>query len=111
AVSGGSLMMEEAIAYGRDRKAFGKPIIKREYWQHKFVDLYAKLEAGRALTYKAVDMYNEEKHVKKEPISFETVKIISMAKVFVGDIGTEIMDQCLQFHGGAGYVEEMHIAR
>jgi len=111
ACAGLDLAMQGAIAYGRDRKAFGKPIIKREYWQHKFVDLYAKLEAGRALTYKAVDMYNDEKYVKKEPISFETVKIISMAKIFVGELGTEIMDQCLQFHGGAGYIEEYHIAR
>jgi citronellyl-CoA dehydrogenase len=111
ACAGLDLAMQGAIAYGRDRKAFGKPIIKREYWQHKFVDLYAKLEAGRALTYKAVDMYNDEKYVKKEPISFETVKIISMAKIFVGELGTEIMDQCLQFHGGAGYIEEFHIAR
>lgn len=86
-------------------------IIKREYWQHKFVDLQAKLEAARALSYKAADMYNEERYVKKLPISFETVRIISMAKIFVGEVGTEIMDQCLQFHGGAGYIEEMPIAR
>jgi citronellyl-CoA dehydrogenase len=111
AIAGARIMIDESIAFGRDRKAFGKPIIKREYWQHKFVDLQAKLEAGKALTYKAAGMYNDERHVKKEPLSFETVKIISMAKIFVGELGTEIMDQCLQFHGGAGYVEEMHIAR
>ncbi len=103
--------IEHAIEYGRERKAFGKPIIKREYWQHKFVDLSARLEAAKALTYQAADAYNEEKHVKKEPISFETVKIISMAKIVVGELGTEIMDQCLQFHGGAGYIEEYDIAR
>lgn len=109
--AGFALAMEEAIAYGRERKAFGKPIIKREYWQHKFVDLYSKLEAGKALSYRACDAYNEERYVKKEPISFETVKLISMAKIFVGEIGTEIMDQCLQFHGGAGYIEEYRIGR
>ena len=111
ACSGLGLMMEEAIQYGRDRKAFGKPIIKREYWQHKFVDLYARLEAGRALTYKAAEAYNEDKYVKKSGIDFETTRLISMAKIFVGEIGTEIVDQCLQFHGGAGYVEEYPIAR
>jgi citronellyl-CoA dehydrogenase len=110
-IAGLGLMLDSAVAYGRDRKAFGKPIIKREYWQHKFVDLYTKLEAARALAYKAVDAYNEEKHVNKQPISFETVKLISMAKIFAGDVGTEIADQCLQFHGGAGYVEEFPIAR
>jgi citronellyl-CoA dehydrogenase len=111
ACAGLQLAMDQAIEYGRERKAFGKPIIKREYWQHKFVDLHAKLEAARALTYKAADMYNDERYVKKTTLSFETVKIISMAKIFVGELGTEIMDQCLQFHGGAGYIEEMHIAR
>jgi citronellyl-CoA dehydrogenase len=109
--SGMNIALEESIAYGRERKAFGKPIIKREYWQHKFVDLYTKLEAGRALTYKAVEAYNDEKHVKKAHISFDTVKLISMAKIFMGELSSEIIDQCMQFHGGAGYVEEYHIAR
>jgi citronellyl-CoA dehydrogenase len=103
--------LDMAVAYGRDRKAFGKPIIKREYWQHKFVDLYTKLEAGRALTYKGAEAYNEDKFVKKGQVDLDTVKLISMAKIFVGESGTEIMDQCLQFHGGAGYIEEYPIAR
>jgi citronellyl-CoA dehydrogenase len=104
-------MMEEAIQYGRDRKAFGKPIIKREYWQHKFVDLTAKLEAAKALTYRGAEGYNEDKYVKKDNVTIETVKTISLSKIFVGDVMTEIADQCLQFHGGWGYVEEFHIAR
>ncbi len=111
ACAGLQLTLDMSVAYGRDRKAFGKPIIKREYWQHKFVDLYSKLEAGRALTYKAAEAYNEDKYVKKGPVEMETVKLISMAKIFVGEIGTEIADQCLQFHGGAGYIEEYPIAR
>jgi citronellyl-CoA dehydrogenase len=41
----------------------------------------------------------------------ETVKLISMAKVAIGDVLTEVMDTCLQFHGGWGYIEEFHIAR
>jgi citronellyl-CoA dehydrogenase len=109
--AGMKLMLDQAVAYGRDRKAFGKPIIKREYWQHKFVDLYTKLEAGRALTYAACEVYNEEHHEKKGQVSMETVKLISMAKAFVGDLTGEIPDQCLQFYGGAGYIEEYHIAR
>ena len=34
-----------------------------------------------------------------------------MAKIFVGELGTEIVDQCLQFHGGAGYMDDMPISR
>ncbi|MBL8609415.1 MAG: acyl-CoA dehydrogenase family protein [Myxococcales bacterium] len=109
--SGLRIAIDQAIAYGRERKAFGKPIIKREYWQHKFVDLLTKLEAGQALSYKAAEAYNEEKHVKKGPISFDTVKLISMAKIYMGELSSEVIDQCLQFHGGAGYIEEYHIAR
>ncbi len=111
ATAGCFLMIDEAIAYGRDRKAFGKPLIKREYWQQKFVDLMAKLEAARALSYRGAEAYNEDKYVKSEDVSMETVRLISLAKIFVGDVASEIADQCLQFHGGWGYIEEFHIAR
>jgi citronellyl-CoA dehydrogenase len=111
ATAGCERMLDEAIAYGRDRKAFGKPIIKREYWQQKFVDLTAKLEAARALTYRGAEAYNEDKYVRKDNVSMESVRLISLAKIFVGDVASEIADQCLQFHGGWGYIEEFHIAR
>jgi citronellyl-CoA dehydrogenase len=111
ATAGGERMLEESIAYGRDRKAFGKPLIKREYWQQKFVDLTAKLEAAKALTYRGAEAYNEDKYVRKDNVSMESVRLISLAKIFVGDVATEIADQCLQFHGGWGYIEEFPIAR
>jgi len=111
AVSGSFLTLEHTINYGRERSAFGKPIIKREVWQHKFVDLYTRLEAARAFVYKCVDLYNDERYVKKGPLGFETVKLISMAKVLVGDVAHDVMDACLQFHGGWGYIEEYPIAR
>ena len=104
-------MLQDAMAYGRERKAFGKPILKREYWQHKFVDMFTKLEAARSLSNRAAEAYNEDHHVKKIGVSMETVKLISMSKIFVGDLTAEIPDQCLQFHGGAGYIEEYPIAR
>jgi len=110
-IGGCELMLADAIAYGKERQAFGKPIIKREYWQHKFVDLYTKLEAGKSLCYRAAEMYDEEHHKNRGQISMETVRLISMAKIFVGDLTNEIPDQCMQFHGGAGYMEEYKIAR
>jgi citronellyl-CoA dehydrogenase len=111
AIAGSFLTLDASVQYGRDRVAFGKPIIKREVWQHKFVDLYTKCESAKAFVYKCVDHYNEERYVKKQPLSFETVKLISMAKVLVGDVTSEVMDQCLQFHGGWGYIEDFPIAR
>ncbi len=110
-ISGSRLTLDEGIRYGRDRVAFGKPIGKRELWQHKFVDLATKLEAGQALTYRAADAYNDEKYVQKTQLSLETTKLISMAKIFVGDVISEVADTVLQFHGGWGYLEEYRIAR
>jgi citronellyl-CoA dehydrogenase len=111
AVAGAFLVMDYSINYGRDRVAFGKPIIKREVWQHKFVDLFTRLEGAKAFNYKCVDHYNEERYVKKQPLSFETVKLISMAKILAGDVAHDVMDTCLQFHGGWGYIEDYPIAR
>jgi citronellyl-CoA dehydrogenase len=111
ALAGSKYALERSVAYGRDRHAFGKPLIKREYWQQKFADLYTKHEAAHALTYRAVEGYNRERHVEKGMLSMETTKLVSMAKVFVGDVTSEIIDQCLQFHGGMGYVEEGWVAR
>jgi citronellyl-CoA dehydrogenase len=111
AVAGCELALALSRQYGEQRHAFGKPIIKRELWQHKFVDMYTKVEMAKAFVYKVVDAYNDEKYVKAQPLTMETVKLISMAKVAVGDVLTEVMDTCLQFHGGWGYIEEFHIAR
>src|SRR5690606_4616312 len=96
AVAGSFLTLDSSVEYGRERVAVGKPIIKREVWQHKFVDLYTKAEGARAFVYKCVDHYNDERYVRKVPLSFETVKLISMAKILAADVADEVMDDCLQ---------------
>jgi len=111
ACAGSRFALERSVAWGRERHAFGKPIIKREYWQQKLVELYTKLEAAKALTYRAVDAYNTDKYVTKGEVQFETTKLVSMAKVFVGDVAHEIIDQCVQFHGGMGYLEDGWVSR
>jgi citronellyl-CoA dehydrogenase len=110
-LAGSKLALDRSVQFGRERAAFGKPLIKREYWQQKFVDLYTKYEAGKALTYNACAAYNEDKFVNQGALSMETTRIVSMAKAYVGDVTAEIMDQCLQFHGGMGYLEELWVAR
>jgi citronellyl-CoA dehydrogenase len=110
-VEGCQRALDRSVAYGRDRKAFGKPIIKREVWKHRFVDMYTELEAARQLTYHAVERYNQERYVEGGNLSFETVKLISMAKLFVGEMSSKVMDECLQFHGGMGYMDESFISR
>jgi len=103
--------LDRSVAYGKERKAFGKPIMARESWKHTFADLYTKAQAGRTLCYDAVTDFNQERYIDETDISFETVKKIAMCKLFVGDVTTEVMDTCLQFHGGMGYLEELWVAR
>jgi len=110
-LAGSKLALDRSVQFGRERVAFGKPLIKREYWQQKFVDLYTKYEAGKALTYNACAAYNEDKFVNEGMLSMETTRIVSMAKAYVGDVTAEIMDQCVQFHGGMGYLEDLWVAR
>jgi citronellyl-CoA dehydrogenase len=112
AVAGSQAALERTVQYARDRVAFGKPLIKREVWQHRLVDLFTQIEAARQLTYRAVDCYNDERYVRRTgQLSFETVKLVSMAKLYVADIADRVMDECMQLHGGMGYMEETFIAR
>ncbi len=110
-LAGSKLALDRSVQFGRERSAFGKPLIKREYWQQKFVDLYTKYEAAKALTYNACAAYNEEKFVNQGAISMETTRLVSMSKAYVGDVTAEVMDQCLQFHGGMGYLEDLWVSR
>ena len=111
ALAGSFRALERSIEWGRQREAFGKPLIKREVWKHKFADLYTKCEAGKSLVYDTTSMFNQERYVDNSEISFETVKKIAMCKLFVGDVASETIDTCLQFHGGMGYLEELWVAR
>jgi citronellyl-CoA dehydrogenase len=73
--------------------------------------MYTKLEMAEAFMDRVVDRFNHDKYVLRDNVSFDTVKLISMAKIVAGDLVSEVMDTCLQFHGGWGYIEEFPIAR
>ena len=102
AVSGMQQLVEEALRYGNERAAFGKPLIKHQVWKHRFVDHLTSIEAARWLTYRATDLFNRKEAAVKE---------ISMAKLFAGDLMQKVVYDCQQFHGGMGYVVETPVAR
>jgi citronellyl-CoA dehydrogenase len=102
AVSGMERMVEDAIKYGHEREAFGRPIIKYQVWRHKFVEHLTAIEAAKRLAYHAVDLFDRKENPVKE---------ISMAKLFAGDLAQKVAYDCQQFYGGMGYIEETHIAR
>jgi len=101
ATSGMEQMVNDAIRYGKEREAFGKPIIKFQVWKHKFVEHLTGIEAAKRLTYHAADLFNRKEMAVKE---------ISMAKLFAGDLAQKVAYDCMQFHGGMGYVMETPIA-
>ena len=98
-------MIEDAIRYGNEREAFGKPLIKMQVWKHKLVEHLTACEAAKRLTYRAVELFDDPE------TRGTSVKEVSMAKLFAGDLVQKVAYDCMQIHGGMGYVTESHIAR
>jgi citronellyl-CoA dehydrogenase len=111
ATAGAFHALDRSLEWGRSRTLFGKPLIKREVWQHKLAELYTQAEACKSLAYRAGDAFNTDRYVNKGDISFETTKLIAMTKLFVAEETSKIADQVVQFHGGMGYLEELWVSR
>ncbi|MBA3542159.1 MAG: acyl-CoA dehydrogenase family protein [Deltaproteobacteria bacterium] len=95
-------VLADTIAYTKERKAFGKPISKFQNTQFKLVECLAKVEVGRAYVDKVVAEHVAGKYLVKE---------CSIAKFWLTDTAQEIVDTCLQFFGGYGYMLEYPITR
>jgi acyl-CoA dehydrogenase len=102
AVAAAEQVVQDTIAYVKERKAFGKPISKFQNTQFKLVECLAKCEVGRAFVDKVV-----AEHVKGTFL----VKESSMAKFWTTDMAQEVVDTCLQFFGGYGYMMEYPVTR
>jgi acyl-CoA dehydrogenase len=96
-VSGGQRVYDLAKAYVLDRDAFGRPVGKFQVWRHRFADMATRLEAGRALTYHALRLFRDGEHPIKE---------VAMAKLYTSEVAFHIADECVQAHGGLGYMME-----
>ena len=102
-VAGMAMAIKDAIDYGNDRKAFGRPVTKFQVWRHKLVEHLTAIEAARRLTYFATDTFN------KYPMRAQ--REITMAKLFAGDLAQRVMYDCMQMYGGFGYTTEYPIGR
>jgi len=87
-------LIDQTIEYTRSRKAFGKSILDNQVVHYRLAELRTEVEALRALTYRAVEMYVSGKDV---------TKLASMAKLKCGRLSREVTDACLQYWGGMGY--------
>ena len=94
--------LEDTIAYVRERHAFGGPLGDKQAIRHKLADLATQIEAGRRLTYAACLKYRAGEDALRE---------ISMVKLFTAEMVNRVAYDCVQLHGGYGYMREYPIER
>ena len=95
-------LIDQTIDYTRQRKAFGKSILDNQVVHFRLAELRTEVEALRALTYSAVELYISGKDV---------TRLASMAKLKCGRLSRELTDACLQYWGGMGYTRDNPISQ
>ena len=101
-VAGAQACMEMTLQYALERTAFGRQIGKFQAIRHKFAEMATKIEAARQLNYMTAWRFNNGEYPVRE---------ISMAKLFAARVAVEVADECIQIHGGAGYMKEYGVER
>jgi alkylation response protein AidB-like acyl-CoA dehydrogenase len=102
AVAGAQRAFDLTLQYARERQAFGRPIGAFQVTRHKFAEMATKLEAARQLTYTTAWRFANGEYPVRE---------ISQAKLYASRIACEVADECIQIHGGAGYMREYGVER
>jgi len=95
-------VLEDTVAYCKEREAFGRPISKFQNTRFKLAECATEIEVGRAFLDKLIGEHVGGHHLVKE---------CSMAKVWQTEMLGRVVDACLQLHGGYGYMLEYPIAR
>jgi short-chain 2-methylacyl-CoA dehydrogenase len=93
---------DQALAYARERRAFGQPIARFQAIQMKLADLSTEIEAARLLTYRAA-------HEKDLGRNFTLTA--AQAKLKTGRLAVRMAEEAVQIHGGYGYIEEYPVCR
>jgi short/branched chain acyl-CoA dehydrogenase len=94
--------LDEALAYAKERVAFGKPISKYQAIQGKLADLSTEIEAARLLTYKAA---------MEKDLGRNFSLTAAQAKLKTGRLAVRATEEAVQIHGGYGYIEEYPVCR
>jgi len=93
---------EMALQYAKERKQFGKPIIKFQVNAFKLADMATKIELARALLYKTCWLKDQDRPFAKEA---------AMSKLYCSEIAREVADEAVQMHGGYGLIKDYAIER
>jgi alkylation response protein AidB-like acyl-CoA dehydrogenase len=94
--------LEKTVQYTKERMAFGKPISELQNTRFKLAEVATEVTIGRAFADRCVELHTEKK------LDQATA---SMAKYWLTDLQQKVADECLQLHGGYGYIWEYHVAR
>lgn len=94
--------IERTAAYLRERIVFGEPLLAKQYIQFKLAELNAEIDLLRTYNRSIAESYQRGE---------DTTRQATIAKLTAGRLVRRVADECLQFHGGIGYVEETWTAR
>jgi short-chain 2-methylacyl-CoA dehydrogenase len=94
--------LDEALAYAKERRAFGQPIAKFQAIQMKLADMSTEIEAARLLTYEAAWLKDQGR-----PFTLTAAR----AKLKSGRLAVRATEEAVQIHGGYGYIEEYPVCR
>ena len=94
--------LDQALAYAKERRAFGRPISKFQAIQSKLANMATEIEATRLLVYKSA-------YLKDQGANFTLTA--AQAKLKSGRLAVKAADEAVQIHGGYGYIEEYPVCR
>jgi acyl-CoA dehydrogenase len=94
--------LERTIAYTKERQAFGRPLTGHQAVRHRLAELATTAHACRCVTYDALRRFANGE---------DAVREVTMAKLATQRAAFDVIDACLQLHGGAGYMREYEIER
>jgi alkylation response protein AidB-like acyl-CoA dehydrogenase len=94
--------LDQALAYAKERKAFGRSISKFQAIQVKLADMATEIEAARLLTYKAAWLKDEGR---------DFTFTAAQAKLKTGRLAVRCAEEAVQIHGGYGFIEEYPVCR
>jgi alkylation response protein AidB-like acyl-CoA dehydrogenase len=96
------IAFDKTLEYAKQRQAFGQPIANFQVIRHKFAEMGVKLQSARQFLYMTAWRFQNGEY---------PVRDISMSKLHATRIAVETADECIQIHGGAGYMTEVGIER
>jgi alkylation response protein AidB-like acyl-CoA dehydrogenase len=101
-IAGARAILDAAISYARERKAFGRPIAEFQAVSHRLAGMATEVEAVQALVYECCDLWDRGIYATEE---------VAMAKLAVGGVTNRVVDEAVQTMGGAGLVEGSFVSR